>query len=52
MDIFSRRKPEPVFVNVYGAQESIPPAYVAWREGTSNMVVLPAHQAGNRLLGS
>jgi hypothetical protein len=22
--------PEPKFVNVYGAQESIPPAYVAW----------------------
>ncbi len=31
--------PEPVFVNVYGAQESITPAYVTWRTGT---VVVPA----------
>jgi hypothetical protein len=23
---------EPTFVNVYGVQESIPPAYVAWRK--------------------
>ncbi len=43
---------EPEFVNVYGAQESIPPANVAWRAGTSNWVVVPAHQSGNRLLGS
>jgi hypothetical protein len=43
---------EPVFVNVYGAQESIPPAYVAWRAGTKNRVVVPARQAGNRFLGS
>jgi hypothetical protein len=44
---------EPVFVNVYGAQESIPPAYVVvWRAGTSNRVVVPARQAGNRFLGS
>ncbi len=32
--------PEPVFVNGYGAQESIP------------RVVVPARQAGNRFLGS
>jgi hypothetical protein len=24
---------EPVFVNVFESQESIPPAYVAWRTG-------------------
>jgi hypothetical protein len=30
---------EPEFVNVYGAQESILPAYVAWWAGTSNRVV-------------
>ncbi len=55
-----------VFVNVYGAQESIPrnrfqgidskesiqPAYVAWRAGASNRIVVPACQAGNRFLGS
>jgi hypothetical protein len=43
---------EPVRVNVYGAQESIPPAYLAWRAGTTNGVVVPVRQAGNRLLGS
>jgi hypothetical protein len=42
----------PEFVNVYGAQESIPPAYVAWRTGASNRVVVPARQAGNQFLGS
>jgi hypothetical protein len=26
-------------------------AYVAWRAGTTNRVVAPAHQAGNRFLG-
>ncbi len=41
----SNSEPEPSFVNVYGAQESIPmdgpipgpdpPAYVAWRAGTT-----------------
>jgi hypothetical protein len=46
---------EPVFVNVYGAQgidseESISPAYVVWRAGTKNRVVVPACQAGNRYL--
>ncbi len=33
-------------------EESIPPAYVAWRAGTTNRVVVPARQAGNRFLGS
>ncbi len=41
-----------VFVNVYGAQESIPPASAAWRAGTTKRVVVPAPQAGNRFLGS
>ncbi len=40
---------EPVFVNVYRAQESIPPA---WRDGTTIWVVVPARHAGNRFLGS
>jgi hypothetical protein len=31
--------------------ESIPPAYVAWRAGTTNGVVVPARQVGNRFLG-
>jgi hypothetical protein len=43
---------EPAFVNVQGAQESIPPAYVAWRAGMSNRLVVPARQAGNRFLNS
>jgi hypothetical protein len=34
------------------SEDSIPPAYVAWRAGTRNRVVVPAGQAGNRLLGS
>jgi hypothetical protein len=42
---------EPVFLNVYGAQESIPPAYVAWRSRTTNRFVVPTRQAGNRYLG-
>jgi hypothetical protein len=33
-------------------KESIQPAYVAWRAGTTNRVVVPARQAGNRFLGS
>jgi hypothetical protein len=33
-------------------KESIPPAYIAWRTDTSNRVVVPAHQARNRFLGS
>ncbi len=51
---------ESVFVNVYGAQESIlrkkirrnrfhesiPPTYVAWRAGTSNRVFVPAARLG------
>ncbi len=47
----SRCWPEPDFVNVYGAQELIPPAYVAfWRAGTSNRVVVPARVAVNLFL--
>jgi hypothetical protein len=34
------------------SDESIPPAYVALRAGTTNRVVVPACQAGNRFLGS
>ncbi len=34
------------------SRDSIPPAYVAWRAGTSNRVVVPGRQAGNRFLGS
>ncbi len=44
--------PEPVFVNDYTAQKSIQLAYVAWRAGTTNRVVVPARQAKNRFLGS
>jgi hypothetical protein len=32
------------------SEDSIPPAYVAWRAGTTNRVVVPARQAGNRFL--
>ncbi len=44
------KKPEPEIVNVKRAQridykESIPPAYVAWRVGTTNRVIIPARQA-------
>ncbi len=46
------RYTEPVFVNVYGAQESISPASEACRAGTINRVVVPARQAGNRFMGS
>ncbi len=34
------------------SEESITPAYVAWRAGTTNRDVVPARQAGNRFLGS
>jgi hypothetical protein len=34
------------------SEESISQAYVAWRAGTSNRVVIPARQDGNRFLGS
>ncbi len=35
------------------SEESIwPAAYVAWRAGSPNVVVVPARQAGNRFLGS
>jgi hypothetical protein len=50
--LFGRETPESVFENVYGAPESILPDYVACRAGTSNKVVVPARQAGNRFLGS
>ncbi len=34
------------------SEDSIPPAYVAWRAGTTNKVIVPARQAENRFLGS
>ncbi len=34
------------------SEDSIPPAYVAWRAGTTNRVIVPARQAENRFLGS
>ncbi len=34
------------------SEESIPPACVAWRAGTTNRVVVSARQDGNRFLGS
>ncbi len=34
------------------SEDSIPPAYGAWRAGTINRVVVPARQAGNRFLCS
>ncbi len=41
------------FVIVYGAQESIPPVYVARRAATkSRVVIVLARQAGNRFLCS
>ncbi len=47
--------PEPEFVKVYGAlidsEESIPPAYVAYRAGTTDRVVVPARQAGRSIPG-
>jgi hypothetical protein len=30
--------PEPIFVNVHGALESISPAYVAWQAGATNRI--------------
>jgi hypothetical protein len=39
-------RPEPEFVNVYGVQETIPPASVASRDVTSNRVVVPINQLG------
>jgi hypothetical protein len=43
---------EAEFINVSGAQKSIPPAYMACRAGTSNRVVVPARHTGNRVPGS
>ncbi len=34
------------------SEKSIPPAYVAWRAGATNMVFVPVRQARNRFLGS
>ncbi len=34
------------------SEESIPPAYVAWRARTTNRVVVSVRQAGNGFLGS
>jgi hypothetical protein len=34
------------------SKESIAPAYVAWRAGTTNRVVVQVRHAGNRFLGS
>ncbi len=36
--------PEPEFVNFQGidSKESIPPAYVVWRAGTTTLFVVPA----------
>ncbi len=34
------------------SEDSIPPAYVVWRAGTTNSVIVPARQAENRFLGS
>ncbi len=34
------------------SEKSIPLAYVAWRAGTTNRVVVPARQAWNRFRGS
>jgi hypothetical protein len=37
---------------LFDSEGSISPAHVAWRTDTSNRVVVPARQAGNRYLGS
>ncbi len=34
------------------SENSIPPAYVAWRADKTNRAVVPARQAGNQFLGS
>jgi hypothetical protein len=34
------------------SEESISPAYGAWRASTTNRAIVPARQAGNRFLGS
>jgi hypothetical protein len=52
MKYSSLKVSEAVFVNVYGAKESIPLAYVARRANTTNRVFVPARQAGNRFLGT
>jgi hypothetical protein len=48
-----KKDPEPVLVNVYGAQESIPRnQFRQWWVGTTITVVVSARHAGNRFLGS
>ncbi len=42
-DFWDRKYPEPVFLNIYGAQESIPRneyRFVAWRAGTITLFLL------------
>jgi hypothetical protein len=34
------------------SEDSIPPAYLAWRAGTTNRIIVLARQAGNRFPGS
>jgi hypothetical protein len=48
----TKAEKNPVIVNVYRAQKSIPPACVIWRAGTTKRVIIPARKAGNRFLGS
>ena len=37
---------------LFDSEDSIPPAYGAWRAGTTNRAVVLARQAGNRFLAS
>ncbi len=43
--------PETVFFNLYGAQESIPPAYVAWQAGTTTLFLLGSQPPWIVLIG-
>jgi hypothetical protein len=38
--VYEDSSSETVFLNAEGAQESIPPAYVAWRAGTPTLFLL------------
>jgi hypothetical protein len=53
-DAIARQTRQHIIVSYPGTdfKESIPPAYLACRAGTSNRVVVPVRQAGNRFLGS
>jgi hypothetical protein len=42
----SLKKANQMLSVIESAVESIPQAYITWRAGTSNRVVVPAHQAG------